>query len=137
MAKIKHGPRGGKYMIVNGKKRYLTQNESNNLNYNRFGFPCVYSDNQPIPGLPQFSWHNSWCRVNGARYLHVTAFYNKFRGMSDEPPSVHVGYRPQDIHLGPVLWSSPGWIDFQNSEHENQVVQFITNQFNSVPNPIR
>ena len=129
MAKIKQGPKGGKYIVVNGKKRYLTQN--------RFGFPCTYSENQTIPGLPQFSWHNSWCRANGRRYLHVTAFYTKFRGMSDEPPSVHIGYKPQNINLGPIKWSNSGWDDFEGSAYENQVVQFITNQFNAEPNPIR
>lgn len=137
MAKVKQGPRGGKYMIVNGQKKYLTQNKSNNLNYSRFGTPCDYSENQTIPGLPQFSWHNSWCRVNGRRYLHVTAFYTKFRGISDEPPSVHVGYRPQDINLGPVLWSSPGWVDLQDSAHEGGIIRFITEQFHAEPNPVR
>ena len=56
--------------------------------------------------------------------------------MSDEPPSVHIGYKPQNINLGPIRWSNSGWDDFEGSAYENQVVQFITNQFNAERNPI-
>lgn len=155
MVRVKQGPRGGKYIIVNGRKKYLPKSSKKNKNEEHYrggvggsigGVPCQYSEDMQIPNdqFPteitrfwgnhvQYLWHYSMCTVGGQNYLHVTAFRATDWGIyhQGQRPAVHYGYRPQNLHLGPVLWSSPGWMDMHDSPNiENVITQFISNIFN-------
>jgi hypothetical protein len=135
--RIHTGPRGGKYYLVKGRKVYVSRTRKvKSRKSNKFGNPCSSTPHQQIPGAPpSFSWHYTFCMANDGRtYLHVTASYDNFQGFAEEAPSVHVGYRPDSLHLGPILWSNEPWVNFQDSAAEPIIVQFIKDRFNEQVN---
>ena len=140
MVRIKQGPKGGKYIIVNGRKKYLPKSSSKKKLITNFGSKCEYSDNYVVSDrLPQFSWHMSWCQAEDPsdfkwkKFLHVTGFYSEFRGISAEPPSVHYGYKVQNLTAGPGLWYNSGWEDLRYGVYASIIEEFIKFMFESVP----
>lgn len=150
MVRVKQGPRGGKYIIVNGRKKYLPKSSSKKKLITNFGSECNYSEDMQIPNnqFPpeitkywgdnvQYFWHYSMCKVGGQNYLHVTAFRATDWGIyhQGQRPAVHYGWKPQNIYLGPGLWSSQGWMDMHDSPNiENVITQFIRDIFNEAQN---
>lgn len=137
---VKQGPRGGKYIIVNGRKKYLPKSSSKKKLITNFGSKCEYSENYVVSELlPQFLWHMSWCQAVDPRdgklkkFLHVTGLYAPFRGIADEPPSVHYGYMVQNLTAGPREWYNSGWADLRYGIYASTIEEFIKFMFESVP----